>query len=57
MNGLEHAGRRVDAQIVEDRQVEDQEREQAPGQTEQQPGGRPEGLAMWGLVCVGMGTT
>jgi len=38
---LEHAGRLVDAQVVEDHEVEDQERQQAPGQAEQQPGGMP----------------
>ena len=41
---LEHAGRRVDAQVVEDREVEDQQREQGAGQAEQQPGGVPGGL-------------
>ena len=34
---LEHSGRRVDAQVVEDGEVEDQERQQGAGQAEQQP--------------------
>jgi hypothetical protein len=41
---FEHSGRRVDAQVVEDGEVEDQEREQGAGQAEQQPGGAPSGL-------------
>ena len=41
---LECAGRGVGAQVVEDREVEDQEREQGAGQAEQQPGGAPSGL-------------
>ena len=40
---LEHPGRRVDAQVVEDGEVEDQERQQRAGQAEQQPVGGPEG--------------
>jgi hypothetical protein len=41
---FEHSGRRVDAQVVEDGEVEDQEREQGAGQAEQQPCGAPSGL-------------
>jgi hypothetical protein len=36
---FEYSGRRVDAQVVEDREVEDQKRQQGAGQAEQQPGG------------------
>ena len=36
---LESAGRRVGAQVVEDREVEDQERQQGAEQAEQEPGG------------------
>jgi hypothetical protein len=35
---------RGDAQVVEDGEVEDQEREQGAGQAEQQPCGAPGGL-------------
>ena len=48
---LEHPGRRVDAQVVEDREVEDQKRQQGAGQAEQQPRGMPEDLD---YVSVGM---
>jgi hypothetical protein len=40
---FEQSGRRVDAQVVEDREVEDQKRQQGAGQAEQQPGGVPRG--------------
>ena len=46
---FEHAGRRVDAQIVEDREVEDQKRQQEAGEAEQQPGGTPGGLVDMGV--------
>ena len=46
---FEHSGRRVDAQVVEDSEVEDQERQQGAGQAEQQPG------APGGRVDVGVG--
>ena len=44
---LEHAGRRVDAQVVEDGEVEDQERQQGAGQAEQQARGVPGGRGVW----------
>ena len=47
---FEHAGRRVDAQVVEDGEVEDQERQQGAGQAEQRPGGGAGGRSMWGFV-------
>src|SRR4051794_28468470 len=40
---LEDPGRRVDAQVVEDGEVEGQERKQCARQAEQQPGGRARG--------------
>jgi hypothetical protein len=49
---FEHPGRWVDAQVVEDREVEDQKRQQGAGQAEQQPGGVPRGL-----VDVGVGVS
>jgi hypothetical protein len=49
---FEHSGRRVDAQVVEDREVEDQKRQQGAGQAEQQAGGVPRGL-----VDVGVGVS
>ena len=54
---LEHSGRRVDAQVVEDGEVEDQERQQGAGQAEQQPGGVPGGLVDVGVRVVGMRRT
>jgi hypothetical protein len=44
---FEHAGRRVGAQIVEDGEVEEQERQQGAGQAEQEPGGTPKGRVEW----------
>jgi hypothetical protein len=52
---LEHSGRRVDAQVVEDREVEDQERQQGAGQAEQQPGGMAGGPVDVACAVVGMG--
>ena len=49
---FEYSGGRVDAQVVEDRQVEDQQRQQGAGQAEQQVGGVPRGL-----VDVGVGVS
>jgi hypothetical protein len=46
---FEYSGRRVEAQIVEDREVEDQQRQQGAGQAEQQPGGVPRGLVDMGV--------
>jgi hypothetical protein len=48
---FEHAGRRVDAQIVEDREVENQKRQQGAGEAEQQREGTPRGPVDMG-VCV-----
>ena len=45
-------GRRVDAQVVEDREVEDEKRQEGSGQTEQQLGGAPRGR-----VDVGVGVS
>jgi hypothetical protein len=48
--GFEHAGRRIDAQVIEDDEVEDQERQQGADQAEQQRRG-----ATGGLVAEGVG--
>ena len=49
---LEHPCGRVEAQVVEDREVEDQKRQEGAGQAEQQLGGAPRGL-----VDVGVGVS
>ena len=47
---LEHAGRRVDAQVVEDREVEDRSASRAPVRPSSSPAGRPAGL-FWVARC------
>jgi hypothetical protein len=46
---FEHAGRRVDAQIVKDCEVEDQKRQQGAGEAEQQREGTPRGRVDMGV--------
>jgi hypothetical protein len=41
---LDDSGGRINAQVVEDRDVEDQKRQQSAGEAEQQPLGTPERL-------------
>jgi hypothetical protein len=43
---LEDSGGRVDTQVVEDREIEDQKRQQGAGQAEQQPRGPPDRRAV-----------
>ena len=50
---LQQSRRRVDAQVVEDGEVEDQKRQESAGQAEQQTGRVPRGLVDVGVrVCL-----
>ena len=51
-NVSRNAGGRVEAQVVEDGEVEDQERQKGAGQAEQQPAGRAQRACLCVLQCV-----